>query len=155
MTKPGLIVPIRDRRAHKRILTLRNVRNALVVIAVLFLAVTIQSDLRHPKSGEYGRLFSKQVPGQDEIARPRQDVIREAPVPDQTAADPLLLAPAAREQYLGVDGNLSPAGEPALRQEPPAHSDLAIVSGPNGVTITRAKSQPPQQPTLSGGIFRQ
>ena len=153
-SKPGLIVPIRDRRAHKRILTLRNLRNASIVIAVLFLAVTIQSDLRHPKSGEYGRLFSKQVPGQNEIARTRQDVIREAPVPDQTAADPLLLAPAAREQYLGVDGNAAPAGEPALRQEP-AHSDLAIVSGPNGVTITRGKPQQQQQPTLSGGIFRQ
>jgi len=157
--KGDLIVPIRDRRRRKRVLTLKNFRNFALGIAVLLLAVTIQSDLRHLKPGQYGRLFSKQVPSQPEIAPRKIEVVREAPpVPDQTAADPLLLASAAREQYLGVNtppalpnvepalSRFAPAGEPAPR-------DVAIVSGPNGVTIVRGEAK--RQPALSGGIFRQ
>jgi len=120
---------------------------------VLLLAVTIQSDLRHLKPGQYGRLFSKQVPSQPEIAPRKIEVVREAqPVPDQTAADPLLLASAAREQYLGV--NTPPAPPNVAPPIPvPASSDVAIVSGPNGVTIVRGEAK--RQPALSGGIFRQ
>jgi len=151
--KPDLIVPIRDRRRRKRVLTLKNFRNFALGIAVLLLAVTIQSDLRHLKPGQYGRLFSKQVPSQPEIAPRKIEVVREAqPVPDQTAADPLLLASAAREQYLGV--NTPPAPPNVAPPIPvPASSDVAIVSGPNGVTIVRGEAK--RQPALSGGIFRQ
>jgi len=152
--RPELIVPIRDRRRRKRVLTLKNFRNFALGIAVLLLAVTIQSDLRHLKPGQYGRLFGKQVPSQPEIAPRKIEVVREAPpVPDQTAADPLLLASAAREQYLGVNTppappTVAPAGEPAPRE-----AGVAIVSGPNGVTIVRGEGK--RQPALSGGIFRQ
>ena len=151
--KGDLIVPIRDRRRRKRVLTLKNFRNFALGIAVLLLAVTIQSDLRHLKPGQYGRLFSKQVPSQPEIAPRKIEVVREAPpVPDQTAADPLLLASAAREQYLGV--NTPPALPNVAPPIPvPASSDVAIVSGPNGVTIVRGEAK--RQPALSGGIFRQ
>ena len=151
--KPDLIVPIRDRRRRKRVLTLKNFRNFALGIAVLLLAITIQSDLRHLKPGQYGRLFSKQVPSQPEIAPRKIEVVREAsPVPDQTAADPLLLASAAREQYLGV--NTPPVPPNVAPPTPvPASSDVAIVSGPNGVTIVRGEAK--RQPALSGGIFRQ
>jgi len=151
--RPDLIVPIRDRRRRKRVLTLKNFRNFALGIAVLLLAVTIQSDLRHLKPGQYGRLFSKQVPSQPEIAPRKIEVVREAPpVPDQTAADPLLLASAAREQYLGVN---TPPALPNVAPPiaVPASSDVAIVSGPNGVTIVRGEAK--RQPALSGGIFRQ
>jgi hypothetical protein len=154
--RPDLIMPIRDRRRCKRVLTLKNFRNFALGIAVLLLAVTIQSDLRHLKPGQYGRLFSKQVPSQPEIAPRKIEVVREAPpVPDQTAADPLLLASAAREQYLGVNTPPALPNEAPAIPPPPASasSDVAIVSGPNGVTIVRGEAK--RQPALSGGIFRQ
>ena len=106
--RPDLIVPIRDRRSRKRILTLKNFRYAAIAIAVLFVALTIQSDLRHHKGDGYGRLFGKQVSGQPDVVAQKVEVVHEAPVPDQTAADALLLAPAAREQYLGIDSTNMP-----------------------------------------------
>ena len=144
--RPDLIVPVRDRRKRRRILTLKNFRKAILVIAIFFLGVTIQSDLRHGPADEYGRLFRKQVSGQVTVAPKNHPVVREAPIEDQTSADALLVSAAARGQYL-VDPALSriaPAGEPALR----------VVGDPNGITIVRGKTGP-QHPTLSGGIFRQ
>src|SRR5438128_903580 len=99
-----LIVPIRDRRQRKRMLTFKNFRWAALIFAVLFIGLTIRSEMRHEISEGYGRLFGKQVSGQTEVAKPKYDVVREAPVADRTAADPFLVQPAARaQQYLGVD----------------------------------------------------
>ncbi|HYS53316.1 MAG TPA: hypothetical protein VER58_06080 [Thermoanaerobaculia bacterium] len=159
--RPDLIVPIRDRRRRKRILTLKNFRYVAIAMAVLFVALTIQSDLRHHKADGYGRLFDKQVSGQPAVVPQKVDVVHEAPVPDQTAADALLIAPAAREQYLGIDSTNMPRPvtkvDPALSRiapagEPAPHN-VTIVGGPEGVTITQANTTP--RPTLSGGIFRQ
>ena len=140
--RPDLIVPIRDRRKRRRILTLKNFRKAILVIAIFFLGVTIQSDLRHGPADEYGRLFRKQVSGQVTVAPKNYPMVREAPIEDQTAADPLLVSAAARGQYLL-----------ATPQEAP-RSDVAVVGGPNGITIVRGRTEQ-QHPTLSGGIFRQ
>jgi len=150
-SRPDLVVPIRDRRKHRRILTLKNFRKVALGVAIFFLGVTIQSDLRHSNSSDYGRLFGKQVSGQTAVAAKKVDVVRETPVPDQTAVDPLLLSAAVREQYLGVNAEpalsrFAPAGEPAPL-------GVATVNGPNGVTIVRGEAQ--KRPTLSGGIFRQ
>jgi hypothetical protein len=155
-SSPDLIVPIRDRRQSRRILTLRNFRKALLGVAVLFLVLTIQFDLRHSNSDHYGRLFGSQVSSQTTIAAKKFDVVREAPVPDQTAVDPLLLSAAVREQYLGVDAPLQPVtttGAVTAQPLDAPHGDVAIVSGPNGVTIV--KGEAPKRPTLSGGVFRQ
>ena len=156
--RPDLIVPIRDRRSRKRILTLKNFRYAAIAIAVLFVALTIQSDLRHHKGDGYGRLFGKQVSGQPDVVAQKVEVVHEAPVPDQTAADALLLAPAAREQYLGIDSTNMPrpiVNAPAVTPQAVATQSgaVTIVGGPEGVTITQANTTP--RPTLSGGIFRQ
>lgn len=152
-SRPDLIVPIRDRRKHRRILTLKNFCKVALGVAIFFLGVTIQSDLRHSHSDHYGRLFGKQVSGQSGVAAKKVDVVREAPVPDQTAVDPLLLSSAVREQYLGVNGPMQPVNvDPALSRFAPA-ADLSMVNGPNGVTMVRGEAQ--KRPTLSGGIFRQ
>ena len=148
--RPDLIVPIRDRRQRRRILTLKNFRWVFLVIISFFLGITIQSDLRHPAGSGYGRLFGKQVSGQIAVTPKKPDVITESAIEDQKAADPLLLSAAAREQYLGVTTSAQqltppPAAAPA--------SGTDVVNGPNGVTIVRGKTE--QQPTLSGGIFRQ
>ena len=154
--RPDLIVPIRDRRQRRRILTLKNFRKAFLGVAILFLIMTIQFDLRHSNTDHYGRLFGSQVSSQTTIAAKRFDVVREAPVPDQTAVDPLLLSAAIREQYLGVDAPLQPVVSSSPVTAPPLDApggDAAIVAGPNGVTIV--KGEAPKRPTLSGGVFRQ
>jgi len=162
-TRPDLVVPVRDRRSRKRVLTLKNFGYAAIGIVVVFAAVTIQSDLRHTKGGSYGRLFGKQVSGQPDVVPQKVDIVREAPVSDETSADPLLLAPAAREQYLGVNSSNMPQPQPpqpvvsssVMTPQPlaTAQGAVSIVGGPEGVTIT--KDQAKQRPTLSGGIFRQ
>ena len=159
-TRPDLIVPIRDRRSRKRVLTLKNFGYAAIALVVMLAALTIQSDLRHTKGDQYGRLFGTQVSGQPEVVPQKVDVVREAPVPDETSADPLLIAPAAREQYLGVNSSNMPQPQPVVSSSvmtpqpvPTAQGAVQIVGGPGGVTIT--KGQPTPRPTLSGGIFRQ
>jgi hypothetical protein len=151
--RPDLIVPIRDRRQHKRILTFKNFRNLLLAIAVLFAVLTI--DPRHHAADNYGRLFGKQVSGQTDISQRTPDIVREAPVVDQTSADPLLIAPAAREQYLGAtDLPVVNSGVMTVRPlDAPRGNGTTIVGGPEGVTIVQGQS--PQRPALSGGIFRQ
>ena len=112
--RPDLVVPIRDRRQRKRILTLKNFAKAMLAAAILLAALIVQSDLRHPANDTYGRLFGKQVSGHTEVTQPKYDIVREAPVPDQTSADPTLVGPAARAQYLGVD-TLKPAFSSSTR----------------------------------------
>ncbi len=157
--RPHLIVPIRDRRTRKRFLTLKNFGYAAIAIVVVFAALTIQSDLRHTKGDGYGRLLGKQVSGQPEVVPQKVDIIREAPVPEETSADPLLIAPAARAQYLGVESSnmphppvvsssVIPPAQPVVTQQ----GAVSIVGGPEGVTLSN--SQAIQRPTLSGGIFR-
>lgn len=158
-----MIVPVPERRRRKRILTLKNFGRLAIAMAIVFAGLTLQSEFRRgPSDGYYGRLFGKQVSSQNEIAKPKFDVVKEVPpVPDQTAADPLLIAPAAREQqYLGVDGQPVPvqANSVPMREqsETPAlrggTSGVTVVGGADGVTIVKKGDRP--QPVLHGGIFR-
>lgn len=157
--RPNLMVPIRDRRQRKRVLTLKNFGKVSLALAIVLVGITIVSDLGHKANGDYGRLFGKQVSRQTEIARKPPDVIREAPpvVVDQTAADPMLIAPAAREQYLGVDFANQPVmasgAMTAASLDAPRGPGTSIVGGPEGVTLVRGET--PKPPALSGGIFRQ
>lgn len=153
-----LNVPIRDRRQSKRILTLKNARWALLVFAVAATAVTIQSEMRRNIADDYGRLFGKQVAREDGVVKPKFDVVKEAPVVDQTAADPLLVAPAAREQYLGVaDNALQPVANSVMTTaqplDAPRGGNIAIVGGTDGVSIVKSGSNG-RPATLAGGIFR-
>src|SRR5689334_10882118 len=100
-SKPELIVPIRDRRQHRRILTLKNSAIGFIVLVAFFVGLTIQSDLRHPKSTDYGRILGKQVSGQTAVITPKYDVVKE-PVVDQTMADPLLVSAQRRAEWLTV-----------------------------------------------------
>jgi len=162
--KPDLIVPIRDRRQRRRILTMRNLGGAAIVLVVLFLVVTIYSEMRKPAPNQYGRLFSHEMAKSD-IAEPKPqlEVIPEGTVGDQTAADPMLIAPAAREQYLGVTAPPTPAApvqataaDEFVRRQPVLQSQsgkVAIVGDANGVAVVQSATVPEHK--LSGGIFRQ
>ncbi|HKB79718.1 MAG TPA: hypothetical protein VKH35_08385 [Thermoanaerobaculia bacterium] len=140
--RPDLIVPIRDRRRRRRIITLKNLGRFAIAVAILFLALTFQGEFHRSNADGYGRLFNRQVPVRTALPAPRPAVIVEQPVRDETAADPLLIEPAAREQYLG---------SPELEPQPRA-AEGAAVDGPNGITIVRNPQR--SRPLLSGGIFR-
>jgi hypothetical protein len=162
--RPDLIVPIHDRRKHRRIVTLRNFRNALLVFAVFFVALTVASELRKPVAGAYGRLVAREIG--DDVARKPVEVVTEAPPPvnDQTAADPMLLAPAARAQYLSELNTNAPAPATPLTTAqaetltpsfaaPAARgtNNIAIVGGADGVTVVQHSRG---KPVLSGGFGR-
>lgn len=145
--RPDLIVPIRDRRQRRRILTLKNFGKVAIGMVIFFAGLTMQSHFRKTDTnGDYGRLLGKQVSGHAAIEPKKPDIVT-VPIQDQTAADPLLVAPAAREQWLGVNG--SPATAAIAPQ-----TDSSAVAGPSGIVIVRGKIDQ-QHPTLSGGIFRQ
>src|SRR6266513_287026 len=145
--RPDLIVPIRDRRQRRRILTLKNLGKVAIGMLIFFAGLTMQSNYRKTDTnGDYGRLLGKQVSSHVAI-EPRKPDIVAVPIQDQTAADPLLVAPAAREQWLGVNGS-----PPATALAP--QTDSSAVAGPSGIVIVRGKIDQ-RHPTLSGGIFRQ
>ena len=162
--KPLLIVPIRDRRQHRRILTIRNCAVSMLAVAVVFAAISIANEMRRGPAGDYGRLFGSQVaPPNAGVAR-KVDVIKEAPVTDQNGADPMLVAPAAREQVLMANTNAPAtvatvttiAPEP-VKPAPPANAHgTSIVGDGAGITIVKAPAtSTAPHPVLAGGIFKQ
>jgi hypothetical protein len=159
--KPLLIVPIRDRRQRRRILTIRNCAIAMLSLAVIFAAISIYNDRRSAPAGEYGRLFGSQVPANAPTPR-RVDVVTEAPVNDGRAADPMLTAPAAREQLLLANTNApAPVAPPVPISAPSAIGNVSahgttIVGDGNGVAVVHASTtSTAARPVLSGGIFKQ
>ena len=160
--KPLLIVPIRDRRQQRRILTVRNCAISMLSFAVIFVAISTYNEARRAPAGEYGRLFGSQVPATSTAIARNVDVIKEAPVDDQHAADPMLVAPAAREQILMANTNVPTAAPQPVAVPLAARPAIGSVSGHgttivgdgNGVTVVKATSAAPR-PVLSGGIFKQ
>jgi hypothetical protein len=150
--KPQFHVP--ERRKHIRILTIRNFAGFVAAIVFVVLAINALSELRAPHSDGYGRLFSKERP--DEITpRPAPQVVHEAPVADNERADPMLIAPMARAQYLS-DPQLTPkinAAQTVDVPKPPAGdpAKVVIVGGANGVNIVHPPTA--ATPKLTGGIF--
>src|SRR4051812_48831467 len=155
---PELIVPIRDRRRRKRILTIKNAQNVTLVAVVLFIALTIVSEVRKPKArDDYGRLFGQQVGAPAPAVQKAPQIVTEGQISDDDHADPLLLSSAAREQYLGVEPNsLQPVAAPVEATSIPAPSTTdhaTIVGDANGVTIVKSETQ--TRGVLGGGIFKQ
>jgi hypothetical protein len=157
--KPLLIVPIRDRRQRRRILTIRNCAISMLSVAVIFAAISIYNERYHGTAEEYGRLFGKQVAVPNEGIARKTDVIKEGPVADQTAPDPMLVAPAAREQILMANTNVAAAPVAVAPPTPPIGDvrghGTTIVGDGNGVTVVKATTTTESRPVLSGGIFKQ
>lgn len=156
---PLLIVPIRDRRQGRRILTIKNCAIAMLAVAVVFASISIYNEARRGKGGDYGRLFGSQVPTANETATRKNDVIREGPVADQSAPDPMLVAPAAREQVLLANTNTQATTTTIAPVTPPPQVSVegrgtTIVGDGNGVKIVKAPATS-TAPVLSGGIFKQ
>jgi hypothetical protein len=158
--RPDLIVPIHDRRKRRRILTLKNFAIALIAFVVIFAGISIRSELRGTNA-DYGRLMERELPPAATADKPVEVVTEAAPqpVPDATHADPMLLAPAAREQWLHGDPN-DPNAPVATTAEilPRAETSVvtgetrvAIVGGTEGVTVVKRERR---QPVLAGGFGR-
>lgn len=154
--RPDLIVPIRDRRQRKRYLTLKNFGWTMAALTLLFIVITIRSEMRGLKPGEFGRLLGREIA--TDLEQKPVEVVREAPpqqpVDDATHADPLLVEPAARAQWLEGDVTTTVAIVPVepVRSSSSA-SAVSIVGGPEGVSVVRKEARP--KPVLSGGFGRE
>jgi hypothetical protein len=163
--KALLIVPIRDRRQSRRILTVKNCAISMLSVAVIVAAISTYNGARRAPAGEYGRLFGGQVPATNTTISRNVDVIKEGPVDDQRAADPMLVAPAAREQLLLANTNVpvpAPAPRPVPATSPSAIGNVSghgttIVGDGTGVSVVRPSTttSTATRPVLSGGIFKQ
>ena len=151
--RPDLIVPIRDRRRRRRLLTVRNVTIASAALVVVFAAITIRSELRDQPPSE--RLWSRGVVPVEQ--KPVEIVREERPeIEDHMAADPMLVAPAAREQWLHSEPTTAAAVDPervadAVARQKDADSRVTIVGGPGGVAVVQRDRQ---EPVLRGGFGR-
>ncbi len=155
----ALIVPVRDRRQHRRILTLKHFRNALFVIIAIFAVITIAANLRKSNKSDYGRLYAPRV--ESTTAVPKQpEVVEEGQITDATAADPTLVSAQARSQILTGEGDptqpqpvvatqTAAANAPLIGHD--AAGRLVVVGGPEGVTLVQ---QPGRKPELGGGFGR-
>ena len=126
----------------------KHIWSAALLVVLAFVAINIRTDMRRPKAGEYGRLSGEAMP----VDAQPVEIVAEAPVTvtDQTAADPMLVAPAAREQLLHANTNAAPQPQPVIAPVAtpvvvaPAQavdrrgtSRFTIVGGPEGVTILK------------------
>ena len=165
--KPLLIVPIRDRRQRRRVLTIKNVAMTMLGVAVVIAAISIYSKGRRDPAAEYGRLTGEVAAPNRDLAR-KVNVVEEGPVAAQAAPDPMLIAPAAREQLLMANSNVAPPPPAVTTSSTPTPAAIVpmtagnsahgttIVGDGTGVAIVHAPASstaPP--PPLSGGIFKQ
>ena len=144
-----------ERRRHRRIVTLKNFGWLMIAVLVIFIGLSFD---RHVRSDGYGRIMDGRIASANDI-RPKPQVITEAPpVADQNVADPMLLAPAAREQEFLSTAPLTPAPVTAAQITPvvetPASGSVSIVGDSGGVAIVR-NGDAAKRPVLAGGIFKQ
>jgi hypothetical protein len=151
--RPDLIVPIHDRRQRKRYLTLKNFAIAVAAGGVLFVGISIRSEMRGAGPASYGRLVAKEMPHVEQ--RRPVEVVAEAPTVDQeqTHADPMLVQAAAREQWLQAQTTTPVVVVPPRAAAAMANgeTDVVIVGGPEGVKIVQRERR---KPTLTGGFGR-
>jgi hypothetical protein len=162
---PLLIVPIRDRRQRRRILTIKNCAITMLSLAVVFAMISIYSEARRGKTGDYGRLFGTQVGAPSRGVSRNLEVVHEGSVDDQSAPDPMLVAPAGGEQLLMAKSNVdqTPASTSAAAPAPiavvPANEkvhETTIVGDGNGIVVAKPPaSSTAAHPVLTGGIFKQ
>jgi hypothetical protein len=168
--RPDLFIPVRDRRARKRYLTLKNSAIVAAAVIAIFAVITLYANRRHATTGEYGRLLRRQVAQPEVTASRPVDVVTEGPVEDLNAPDPMLLVPAAREQALGTNLTVAkPQAAVAVAAPSPAPvavaaamassgapagegGHVAIVGDQNGVAIVRTEGD--NTPKLRGGFGR-
>jgi hypothetical protein len=155
--RPDLIVPVRDRRQGKRYLTLKNFRNVTLALVVVFAVISIRSEWGSDGVSDFGRLYQSELP--DVEQKPVETVSEATPVADQSHADPMLVEPMVREQWLHADTTLTATPVPmaletaerAVEAVQSGETRVAIVGGTEGVSLVK---QTRTTPVLSGGFGR-
>ena len=137
-------------------------------VAVEIAAISINFKGRRDPAAEYGRLTGTEVAAPNRDLARKVNVVQEGPVADQAAPDPMLIAPAAREQLLMANSNVAPPPPAVTTSSTPTPAAIVpmtagnsahgttIVGDGTGVAIVHAPASstaPP--PPLSGGIFKQ
>jgi len=135
-------------------MTLKNFGYAVIAGAILFIGITIRSEMRGAGPTVYGRLVERELP--KKIEQKPLEVVRETPTVDQeqTHADPMMIEPMAREQWLQAQQQATPVEVPARAAAAMAtgETDVVIVGGPEGVKIVQRERR---KATLTGGFGRQ
>lgn len=139
-------------------MTLKNFGWASLVLLVVFVIITIRSEMGNKTVEDYGRLYGSQVQ-KVPVSTPKPvPVITEAnPVEDASSADPYSLKAAAREQYLG-NPTLEPVITATSITPPPGprigtDGAVRVEGGPEGLTVVQEKKR--RDAVLGGGFGRQ
>ena len=153
-----MVVPVRDRRQRRRILTLKNFWKFALVIIAIFAGITIEANLRHSKTTDYGRLYGNRVQQTSTVSR-KQEIVQEGQINDATAADPTLIGAQARAQILTGEADKPltqtvPAAPGSIPPTPVQDSAgrYIITGGPEGVTLVQKNNA---KPVLGGGFGKQ
>jgi hypothetical protein len=126
--------PARDRRRSKRLLTTRNALWFFGVLVFCFAVVSIASEFRSSKPGEYGRLYERRPVASHVTPVTEHPVIAEARVQEETYADPLSLDTINRQVVLGVDGtNTKVAERDAWLRQQEQQQATTIAGGPGAL----------------------
>lgn len=125
-----------------------------MILVVILVGANLLSEVRRPTGGSYGALFGHELRKTEPVVPHKVEVVTEAPaVEDRDTADPLLLAPAAREaQYLapaaGAPVAIAAVGPRSPQPQPKADQGrIGIVGDENGVTVVGNRK-------LAGGFGR-
>ncbi len=145
--RPDLIVPVRDRRARKRYLTLKNFGVAMIVLVALFIAISIRSEMRGRPPGQFGKLFQREIPAA--VEQKPLEVVPEAPATApvaETLPDPqaFVIEPVDAPVVATAPASVAPVRSSA--------AEVSIVGGPDGVAVVQKEARP--RPQLSGGFGR-
>jgi hypothetical protein len=158
--KPLLIVPIRDRRQRRRILTIKNCAISMLSVAVIVAAISTYNAARRAPAAEYGRLFGSEVTSTNATVPRKVDVIEEGPADDRGGADSMLVAPAARE-HTDLPASI-PAPAPRVAVASPSaignvrgHGKTIVGDGSGVAVVPAPTTSTAPRPVLSGGIFKQ
>ncbi len=135
----------------------------MLAVAVVIASFSIYRGRRHGEAGQYGGLFGTEVTATDRIER-KADVINEGTVVDQSAPDPMLVAPAAREQVLAANtsGNvpvttttIAPVQAAPIQGVAEGHGATIVGDGKGIIVVKAPGTSTAPHPLLSGGIFKQ
>ena len=131
-----------ERRQHIRIVTMRNFAWFTMVLLLVFAAISLRSELRGRHMHDYGRLTPRQVV---------QEKVEQQPVEVVNEGAPSAPVQSLSPQMVTEQSTIITPAQPAVMEPPRGNTRVAIVGGPEGVTIVR---QDRPRPKLRGGFGR-
>jgi hypothetical protein len=149
--------PIPDRRHGVRIVTLKNFVLFLFVAMAMLVTAELVVRTRRPEPTDYGRIIDQQMPAET-VAKQAPEVVTEGKIADQTAVDPLLVAPIERSQYLDLPVVPAPSQAGSIpTTTATGEAPQAIAAGARAAegTAVAVVTSTAAAPLLSGGTFKE